>query len=272
MWPMSRKSKIIVVANQKGGVAKTTTVQHLGYCLAVEHGKRVLLMDLDPQANLTSTFGVAPETLEYSIFDVLKGESPLSRIIKHYPGDAKLDLAPSNIELSRAELELVSEINATYLLKSAITPPFVEGPAESDEGPYDYIIIDCPPSLGILTVNALAAADYILIPIQPEMYALQGLKALETTIEKVRSRANPSLTTLGWVITLHDGRTRVHKDVVEFFKKKFGSALCDTVISVNTTIREAQAAKKTVFQYDSSKSGAKNYGALVAELLGRMGD
>ncbi len=104
------------------------------------------------------------------------------------------------------------------------------------------------------------------------MYALQGLKALETTIDKVRSRANLSLSTLGWVITLHDGRTRVHKDVVEFFRKRFGTALCDTIISVNTTIREAQAAKKTVFQYDSSKSGAKNYGLLVDELLKRMGE
>ena len=126
--------------------------------------------------------------------------------------------------------------------------------------------------MGILTVNALAASDYVLIPIQPEMYALQGLKALETTIDKVRSRANLSLSTLGWVITLHDGRTRVHKDVVEFFRKRFGTALCDTIISVNTTIREAQAAKKTVFQYDSSKSGAKNYGLLVDELLKRMGE
>ena len=149
---------------------------------------------------------------------MLKGEVPLSQIVTSCDSEGKLDLAPSNIELSRAELELVSEINATYLLKSAITPPFVEGPAESEEGPYDYIIIDCPPSLGILTVNALAASDYVLIPIQPEMYALQGLKALETTIDKVRSRANLSLSTLGWVI-IHDGRTRVHKDVVEFFRK-----------------------------------------------------
>lgn len=269
---MNKRSKIISVANQKGGVAKTTTVQHIGYCMAVDHGKRVLLIDLDPQANLTSTFGIAPETLDHSIFDVLKDEVPLSQIVTSCDSEGKLDLAPSNIELSRAELELVSEINATYLLKSAITPPFVEGPAESEEGPYDYIIIDCPPSLGILTVNALAASDYVLIPIQPEMYALQGLKALETTIDKVRSRANLSLSTLGWVITLHDGRTRVHKDVVEFFRKRFGTALCDTIISVNTTIREAQAAKKTVFQYDSSKSGAKNYGLLVDELLKRMGE
>jgi len=269
---MSRKTKIIAVANQKGGVAKTTTVQHIGYCLAMEHGKRVLLIDLDPQANLTSTFGIAPEALDHSIFDVLKGEIPLSQIVTKCPGDGKLDIAPSNIELSRAELELVSEINATYLLRSAITPPFVEGAAESEEGPYDYIVIDCPPSLGIITVNALAASDYVLIPIQPEMYALQGLRSLEGTIEKVRSRANPGLSTLGWVITLHDGRTRVHKDVVEFFRKKFGPALCDTIISVNTTIREAQAAKKTVFQYDSSKSGAKNYSLLVDELLKRMGE
>ena len=269
---MRKKSKIIAVANQKGGVAKTTTVQHIGYCLAVEHDKHVLLIDLDPQANLTSTFGIAPEDLKLSIFDVLKGETPLSQVIKNCSDEENLDLAPSNIELSRAELELVSEINATYLLRSAITPPFVEGSTDSEEGAYDYIIIDCPPSLGILTVNALAASDYVLIPVQPEMYALQGLKSLEGTIDKVRSRANPALSTLGWVITLHDGRTRVHKDVVEFFRKKFGSALCDTIISVNTTIREAQAAKKTVFQYDSSKSGAKNYGLLVDELLRRMGE
>lgn len=267
---VAKTCKIISIINQKGGVGKTTSVQHIGYCLAVEHHKKILLVDLDPQANLTSTFGISPEKLDYSIFDVLKGDVPLSRIIKSVSRDGHLDIAPANIDLSRAEIELISEINSTYLLKSAITPPFVE-PTQGEE-PYDFILTDCPPSLGILTVNALAASDYVIIPIQPEMYALQGLGALETTIEKVRTRANPSLAVLGWVITLHDGRTRVHKDVAEFFRKKFGPNLFNTVITVNTTIREAQAAKKTVFQYDSAKSGAKNYAALVDEILQRIGE
>lgn len=272
---MARKAKIIAVVNQKGGVAKTTTVQHVGYCLAAEHGKRVLLIDLDPQANLTSTFGIVPDVLERSMFNVLKGEVPLATIIQTCGKDPSIDVAPSNIELSRAELELVSEINSTYLLKSALTPALTDdaGPdAGPESGPYDYIIADCGPNLGILTVNALAAADYVLVPVQPEMYALQGLKSLEKTVEKVRTRANPNLTVLGWVITLHDGRTRVHRDVAEFFRKQFGPALFDTIISINTTIREAQAKKRTVFQYDSSRTGAANYSSFTSEMLRRIGD
>jgi chromosome partitioning protein len=256
---------IIAVVNQKGGVAKTTTVQHMGYDLVEEYKKRVLLIDSDPQANLTCVFGIEPETLESTMFDVLKGDTALSSIVQTYK-HAPVDIAPSNIELSRAEIELVSEINATYLLKQAITPAFLQGPES-----YDFIIIDCPPSLGILTVNALACADYVLIPIQPEMYALQGLYALESTIDKVRRRANPNLTILGWLITLHDGRTRIHRDVADLFRKRFGSVMFNTIISLNTTIREAQIARKTIFQYDCSRSGAKNYGLLVAEIMARVG-
>ncbi|NLE45683.1 MAG: ParA family protein [Chloroflexi bacterium] len=269
---MARHSKIIAVINQKGGVAKTTTVQHVGYCLAAQHGKRVLLLDLDPQANLSSAFGIEPDALNRAIFDVLKGDVPLSQIIKRVSDEYVLDVAPSNIELSRAELELIQEINSTYLLRSALTSPFTDDTGADDEGPYDYIIADCGPSLGILTVNALAAADYVLVPVQPEMYSLQGLKALEQIIDRVRTRANPALSVLGWVVTMHDGRTRVHKDVVELFRKNFGPALFDSIISINTTIREAQAANKTVFQRDQSKSGAQNYAALTDELLRRIGD
>jgi len=273
--PMARKARIIAVVNQKGGVAKTTTVQHVGYCLAAEHAKRVLLLDLDPQANLTSTFGIKPDSLDHSMFDVLKGEIPLAGIIQSCGKEPIVDIAPANIELSRAELELVSEINSTFLLRSALTPALTDD-AGPDAGPgaqpYDYIIADCGPNLGILTVNALAAADYVLVPIQPEMYALQGLKSLEKTVDKVRTRANPNLTVLGWVITMHDGRTRVHRDVTEFFRKQFGTALFETIISVNTTIREAQARKRTAFEQDSSKTGAKHYSALAAEILRRIGD
>jgi chromosome partitioning protein len=258
---------IITIANQKGGVAKTTTVQHLGYALREEHRKRVLLIDSDPQANLTSVFNIVPGELRKTVFDVLKGEAALSEvIIEEDPEGPTLDIAPSNIGLSRAEIELISEINATYLLRSAITSAVTEGP-----GSYDYILIDCPPSLGILTINSLACADYVIVPIQPEMYALEGLEALETTISKVRQRANPELKVLGWVITLHDGRTRIHRDVTDLFRKKYGSDLFQTVISVNTTIREAQAAKKTVIQYDASRTGAMNYLTFADEVVKRVG-
>lgn len=262
-------NSIISVVNQKGGVAKTTTVQHLGYALVEEHDKRVLLIDCDPQANLTSVFNIQPEDLDESLFNVLKGEAALSEIIGEYETKKgkKIDFIPSNIELSRAEIELTREINATYLLKSSITPTFL-----SEEEGYDFIIIDCPPSLGILTVNALACSDSLIVPLQPEMYALQGLMALESTVEKVKERANADLSVLGWLITLHDGRTRIHKDVSSLFKQRFGSKLFDTIISVNTTIREAQAAKKTIFQYDASRKGAQNYSDLAKEVVERVGD
>jgi len=262
-----KKGVIIAVANQKGGVAKTTTVQHLGYALRENHGKRVLLIDNDPQANLTSVFGIVPGSLEQTIFDVLRGDCALSEvIIEENKEGPTLDLAPANIELSRAEIELIGEINATYLLKSAITPAFLEGPDS-----YDYVLIDCPPSLGILTVNALACADYVVVPIQPEMYALEGLQALENTIDKVKKRANSNLRVLGWLITLHDGRTRIHRDVTSIFRQRYGPELFDTIISVNTSIREAQASKKTVIQYDSSRTGAKNYSQLAEEVIKRVG-
>ena len=269
-----KKCTIIAVTNQKGGVAKTTTVQHIGYSLAVHHAKKVLLIDLDAQANLTLSFGIAPQELAKSVYNALKGDAPLSQVILPcIPNEkGKLDIAPSNIDLSSAEIDLIREINASYLLKSALTEPFIEQKTEEDPEPYDYILIDCPPSLGILTLNALVAADYVLIPIQPEMYALQGLKLLNDTIAKVKSKANSSLLVLGWLATLHDGRTRTHKDTVEFFRKQNSELVFNTIISVNTTVREAHAARKTVFEYDSSKSGAKNYAALTNELLRRLGD
>ncbi len=264
-----KKTNIISVVNQKGGVAKTTTVQHLGYCLVEQHNKKVLLIDSDPQANLTSVFNIHPEDLEESIFNVLTGETALSEIIVNYKTKSGkiLDIVPANIDLSRAEIDLTKEINATYLLKSSITSPFLD-----DEGGYDFIIIDCPPSLGILTINALACSNYVIVPIQPEMYALQGLKALENTINKVKERANSELLVLGWLITLHDGRTRIHKDVTSIFKQRFGSKLFDSIISINTTIREAQASRKTIFQYDTSRKGALNYSELAQEVLDRVGD
>lgn len=257
----------ISVLNQKGGVGKTTTAQHLGYALAAFHKKNVLLIDSDPQGNLTHTMGIDPGKLEATLFDVLKGDAALSSIIMSY-GDLEggsLDIAPANIQLSRAEVELVREINATFLLKTALTDPLMIG-----EGSYDYVIIDCPPSLGILTINALAASSHVLVPIQPEMYALQGLDALQSTIEKVRLRANPRLEVLGWLITLHDGRTRIHKDVTALFRQRFGAKICDTVISLNTTLREAQMARRTIWQYDSSRTGATNYQLLAEEVIGRL--
>jgi len=249
-------AKIIAIANQKGGVGKTTTNVNLSTCVA-QKNKRVLVIDIDPQGNTTSGFGIDRDSVEHSIYDVLVSEMSIgdARIQTQVKG---LDLVATNIELAGAEIELVSMMARERILCNALADI-------RDE--YDYIFIDCPPSLGLLTLNALTAADTVLVPIQCEYYALEGLSQLMNTIKLVRRNLNPSLDVEGVVLTMFDARTNLSSQVVSEIKKFFKNKVYDTVIPRSIRLGEAPSYGKPITLYDSRSSGALAYIALCDELL-----
>jgi chromosome partitioning protein len=245
--------QVIALANQKGGVAKTTTTLNLGVALA-ERGKRVLAVDLDPQSNLTMSQGIDPDELERSMFDVLVHKTPLEDIIV----PREIDLAVASIDLAGAELAMSSMIGRERALQKAILPL---------RSTYDYVLVDTPPSLGLLTINALTAADSVIVPVQCEYLSLRGLIQLENTLSMIRENLNPDVRIRGILPTMFDGRTLHAREAVEILQENFGSLVFDT--RIRKTIRYAEAPVKgtSVLKYDSNGAAARAYRDLAQEVL-----
>lgn len=252
-------AKKIAIINQKGGVGKTTTAISLGAYLA-KNGKRVLVVDLDPQGNTTSGFGITSESLSGCIYNVLIDGAAILRVKKETNTHENLHLVPASINLAAAEVELVSQLAREYKLKTAF---------EDIENDYDYILIDNPPSLGLLTVNGLVAADRVLIPVQAEYYALEGLGQLLSTIKRVRVQLNPNLDLLGVLVTMYDKRTSLSKEVYNELEKHFGKHVFKTIIPRNIRLAEAPSYGKAILEYDKFSKGALAYKNLSKEIIER---
>lgn len=247
--------RIIAIANQKGGVGKTTTSTNLSACLA-EMNKKVLLIDIDPQGNATSGVGVDKNQLENTVYEMIIGECKLEECILRNVID-NLDLLPSNVNLSGAEIDLIGVESREYILKKSI---------DEIKDNYDFIIIDCPPSLNMLTVNAMTTADSVLVPIQCEYYALEGLSQLIHTINLVKERLNPGLEIEGVVFTMYDARTNLSLQVVENVKENLRQNVYKTIIPRNIRLAEAPSHGLPINLYDSKSAGAESYRLLAEEV------
>lgn len=247
---------MIALANQKGGVGKTTTTVNLGACFA-EMGNRVLLIDLDPQGNASSGLGISTRNMETSIYDVLLHDMPLEDCIE--PTAVKnLFIAPSNLDLAGSEIELVPAMGRETRLKRALDPILEQ---------FDIVLIDCPPSLGLLTVNALTAANEVIVPVQCQYFALEGLAQLEMNIGLIAKNLNPTLAITKIICTMYDSRTNLSADVVADVRKRFGTRVCQTVIPLNVRIAEAPSYGKPITTFDSGSAGAKAYRKVAKEVL-----
>lgn len=245
--------KIIAVLNQKGGVGKTTSTINLSAYLA-KRGRKVLIVDLDPQGNATSGLGIDKQSLDSTTYDVLFGGVKSEQIIKD-TATAGLHVLPANAQLAAAEVDLASELGREYKLKTAL-----------EHLEYDYIFIDCPPSLGLLSINALTAAHFVLIPVQAEYYALEGLGQLLDIVQRVRQGLNPQLELLGVVVTMYDSRTSLSDQVVDELKKHFGDKLMNTIIPRNVRLAEAPSFGKSIMEHDKWSKGARSYKSLAKEV------
>lgn len=252
------QTKVMAIINQKGGVGKSTTAINLSAALG-ELGKQVLLVDLDPQGNSSSGLGIEKSQVHNCVYDVLLNDVAIEDVIIPDVGEG-FDLVPATINLAGAEVELVSEMARENRLKDAVG---------SLRGKYDYVFIDCPPSLGLLTVNALVAADKLLIPIQCEFYALEGVTKLLDSMKRVKTRLNPTLDIFGVLLTMYDGRTTLSRQVVEEVRSYFGKTVFTTLIPRTVKLSEAPSFGQPITQYDPSGKGAQSYVNLAKEVVQR---
>lgn len=250
---------IIALANQKGGVGKTTTCVSLAAAVA-EKKKKTLLLDLDPQGNASSGLGIDKNALEYSSYELLVEEIDPAKIVQS-SGRPYLDVLPANMNLAGAELQLKDREKREFVLRDAM---------EAIASQYDYVFIDCPPSLGLLTLNALTAANEVLIPVQAEYYALEGLSQIHETINAVQSQWNPKLRINGALLTMYDSRTQLAKQVAEEIRQYYKGLAYDTMIPRNVRLSEAPSHGKTILEYERWSKGARAYRALAKEFLKRQ--
>lgn len=248
--------RIIAVLNQKGGVGKTTTTINVAAYLA-KAGKSVLIVDFDPQGNATSGLGLDKNNLQASVYELLFSQAPLDRVV-HETNVPGLYILPTNASLATAEVELVSQMQRELQLKQALS-----------SADYDYVLIDCPPALGLLTINALAAADSVLIPVQAEYYALEGLSQLISVVQRVRQGLNTSLEIMGVVVTMYDSRTSLSEQVYNELIKHFGAKMFKTIIPRNVRLAEAPSHGKPIADHDKWSKGARAYKNLTKELMTR---
>ncbi|MDQ1176289.1 ParA family protein [Microbacterium sp. SORGH_AS_0421] len=260
---LSGRTRVFTVSNQKGGVGKTTTAVNIAAAL-VSVGARVLVVDLDPQGNASTALGVAHSADTPSVYDVLIDEFPLADIIQTSPESPDLLCAPSTIHLAGAEIELVSQVAREHRLRGALRDYL-----DRDENRLDFVIIDCPPSLGLLTINAFTAADEVLIPIQCEYYALEGLSQLLGSVQMIQKHLNPGLHVSTILLTMYDGRTRLAQQVAEEVRSHFTDEVLNTVIPRSVRVSEAPSFGQTVIAYDGQSAGAIAYREAAVEIVAR---